>query len=207
MEIKRSGSQISSKGPVDWFTGTVRIDSLFEASEPARVRGASVTFEPGARTAWHTHPLGQTLIVTSGAGRVQYVCYCPPDVSSSQAVKREGPRSPRRSRNEAARRAEILAAAIDRFGRNGYDEHEMGGHCGRCRHRPTALYHYFDSKQHCLYVIIEQALKDLHGAIRRDHGDPCRPPARRCVPCAPTPSSSPSATFSATESSSPNRLC
>ena len=71
MEIKRSGSQASSKGPADWFTGTVRIDPLFEAPEPARVRGASVMFDPGARTAWHTHPLGQTLIITSGAGRVR----------------------------------------------------------------------------------------------------------------------------------------
>ncbi len=71
MEIKRNGSQSSGNGPVDWFTGTVRIDPLFEAPEPARARGASVTFEPGARTAWHTHPLGQTLIVTSGSGRVQ----------------------------------------------------------------------------------------------------------------------------------------
>jgi quercetin dioxygenase-like cupin family protein len=71
MEIKRSGSQPSGKGPADYFTGTVRIDPLFEAPEPARARGASVTFEPGARTAWHTHPLGQTLIVTSGFGWVQ----------------------------------------------------------------------------------------------------------------------------------------
>jgi quercetin dioxygenase-like cupin family protein len=71
MEIKRSGSQPSGKGPAEYFTGTVRIDPLFEAPEPARVRGASVTFEPGARTAWHTHPLGQTLIVTFGLGRVQ----------------------------------------------------------------------------------------------------------------------------------------
>jgi quercetin dioxygenase-like cupin family protein len=71
MDIKRSGSQPSAKGPADWFTGTVRIDPLFEAPEPARVRGASVTFEPGARTAWHTHPLGQTLIVTSGCGWAQ----------------------------------------------------------------------------------------------------------------------------------------
>jgi quercetin dioxygenase-like cupin family protein len=71
MEIKRSGSQSSSKGPAEYFTGTVRIDPLFEAPEPARVRGASVTFEPGARTAWHTHPLGQTLIVTSGLGWAQ----------------------------------------------------------------------------------------------------------------------------------------
>ena len=71
MEIKRVGSQASGKGPADWFTGLVRIDPLFEAPHPARARGASVTFEPGARTAWHRHPLGQTLIVTSGCGRVQ----------------------------------------------------------------------------------------------------------------------------------------
>ena len=71
MEIKRNGSQASVKGPADWFTGTVRIDPLFQASDPARVTGASVTFEPGARTAWHTHPLGQTLIVTAGCGQVQ----------------------------------------------------------------------------------------------------------------------------------------
>ena len=71
MEIKRIGSQPSNIGPADWFTGTVRIDPLFEAPEPARVRAASVTFEPGARTAWHTHPLGQTLIVTAGCGWVQ----------------------------------------------------------------------------------------------------------------------------------------
>jgi quercetin dioxygenase-like cupin family protein len=69
MEIKRSGSQPSAKGPAEWFTGTVRIDPLIDAPVPARVNGASVTFEPGARTAWHTHPLGQTLIVTSGVGR------------------------------------------------------------------------------------------------------------------------------------------
>jgi quercetin dioxygenase-like cupin family protein len=71
MEIKRVGSQPSTKGPTDWFTGTVRIDPLFQAPDPARVTGASVTFEPGARTAWHTHPLGQTLIVTAGCGWVQ----------------------------------------------------------------------------------------------------------------------------------------
>jgi len=66
MDIKRAGSQPSGKGPSDWFTGTVRIDPLFQATVPARAAGASVTFEPGARTAWHTHPLGQTLIVTAG---------------------------------------------------------------------------------------------------------------------------------------------
>ena len=71
MEIKRASLQSSSIGSSDWFTGTVRIDPLFEAPEPARVRGASVTFEPGARTAWHMHPLGQTLIVTSGCGWAQ----------------------------------------------------------------------------------------------------------------------------------------
>lgn len=71
MDIKRVGTTASAKGPADWFTGNVRIDSLFSAADPARVAGASVTFEPGARTAWHTHPLGQTLIVTAGVGRVQ----------------------------------------------------------------------------------------------------------------------------------------
>jgi quercetin dioxygenase-like cupin family protein len=71
MEIKRGSSQSSTKGLADWFTGTVCIDPLFEAPEPARVRCARVTFEPGARTAWHTHPLGQTLIVTSGLGWAQ----------------------------------------------------------------------------------------------------------------------------------------
>ena len=90
MNIQRAGSQPSSKGPADWFTGTVRIDPLFKADAPARVTGASVTFEPGARTAWHTHPLGQTLIVTAGCGWVKSqggakqeirpgdVVWCPP---------------------------------------------------------------------------------------------------------------------------------
>jgi quercetin dioxygenase-like cupin family protein len=90
MKVRRSGSQPSGKGAAENFTGNVRIDPLFEAPEPARVRGASVTFEPGARTAWHTHPLGQTLIVTSGCGWVQSegdakeemrpgdVVWCPP---------------------------------------------------------------------------------------------------------------------------------
>jgi quercetin dioxygenase-like cupin family protein len=72
LEIKRAGTQASSKGPADWFTGTVRVDPLFTAPDPAMVAGASVTFEPGARTAWHTHPLGQTLIVTAGFGRAQH---------------------------------------------------------------------------------------------------------------------------------------
>jgi quercetin dioxygenase-like cupin family protein len=71
MEIKRNGSQPSSKGPAEWFTGTVRIDPLFQPTESTRANGSSVTFEPGARTAWHSHPLGQTLIVTAGCGRVQ----------------------------------------------------------------------------------------------------------------------------------------
>jgi len=91
MEIKRNGTQPSGKGPEEYFTGTVRVDPLFESPDPARVRGGSVTFEPGARSAWHTHPLGQTLIVTSGCGWVQSegqpkveirpgdVVWCPPN--------------------------------------------------------------------------------------------------------------------------------
>ena len=71
MEIKKNGSQPSGKGPDEYFTGMVRIDPLFQAPDPARVLGVSVTFEPGARTAWHTHPLGQTLIVTAGLGWAQ----------------------------------------------------------------------------------------------------------------------------------------
>src|SRR4051794_12322794 len=71
MEIKRAGSQASTKGSPDWFTGSVRIDPLFAAHDSASASGGSVTFEPGARTAWHTHPLGQVLIVTAGCGRVQ----------------------------------------------------------------------------------------------------------------------------------------
>ena len=72
MKITRIGSQPSAKGPADWFTGTVRIDPLFSATEKGRTGGANVTFEPGARTAWHTHPLGQTLIIVSGVGWVQH---------------------------------------------------------------------------------------------------------------------------------------
>ena len=71
MEIHRAGSRASMIGPSEWFTGTVRVDTLFNPAAPERVQGAHVTFEPGARTAWHTHPLGQTLIVTFGRGRVQ----------------------------------------------------------------------------------------------------------------------------------------
>ena len=71
MDVKHPGSQPSTKGPEEYFSGTVRIDPLFAATEPSRVGAALVTFEPGARTAWHTHPLGQRLIVTAGCGRVQ----------------------------------------------------------------------------------------------------------------------------------------
>jgi quercetin dioxygenase-like cupin family protein len=78
MEIKRSGSQASNRGQAEYFSGTVRIDPLFQSTEPARAAGASVTFEPGARTAWHTHPLGQALIVTSGLGITQ--CWGKPPV-------------------------------------------------------------------------------------------------------------------------------
>ena len=71
MDIQRNGARPSAKGPTDWFSGSVRIDPLFEAADPGRAGGALVTFEPGARTAWHTHPLGQTLVVTAGCGRAQ----------------------------------------------------------------------------------------------------------------------------------------
>jgi quercetin dioxygenase-like cupin family protein len=71
MEIKRIGTQPSNKGPAEWFTGTVRIDPLFQPVAPARTAAALVTFEPGARTAWHTHPIGQTLVVTAGVGWAQ----------------------------------------------------------------------------------------------------------------------------------------
>ena len=71
MEIRRNGATPSSKGSADWFTGTVRVDPLFQAHDPARTSGANVTFEPGARSNWHSHPLGQTLIVISGSGWVQ----------------------------------------------------------------------------------------------------------------------------------------
>jgi quercetin dioxygenase-like cupin family protein len=85
MEIKKAGSQPSMKGPADWFTGTVRIDPLFQATPPGRTAGASVTFEPNARTAWHTHPAGQTLVVVAGCGRAQreggpIMEICPGDV-------------------------------------------------------------------------------------------------------------------------------
>jgi quercetin dioxygenase-like cupin family protein len=71
MKITKAGTTPSSPGPESWFTGTVRLDPLFQSEEPGRTAGAHVTFEPGARTAWHTHPAGQTLIVTFGRGRVQ----------------------------------------------------------------------------------------------------------------------------------------
>ncbi|BDA84895.1 cupin [Aureimonas sp. SA4125] len=71
MEIRRNGSQLSARGPSEYFTGSVRLEAPFKAAAPARVSGATVTFEPGARTAWHTHPLGQTLIVTAGLGWAQ----------------------------------------------------------------------------------------------------------------------------------------
>jgi quercetin dioxygenase-like cupin family protein len=87
MEIKQCGSQPSRQGPADWFTGKVRIDPLFDVPDPGRAAGASVTFEPGARTAWHTHPLGQTLIVTSGCGWAQ--CWGGPieEIRPSDVIK------------------------------------------------------------------------------------------------------------------------
>jgi quercetin dioxygenase-like cupin family protein len=95
MEIKQCGSQPSGKGPSECFTGTVRINPLFDAPDPQRVLGASVTFEPGARTAWHTHPLGQTLIVTAGCGLVRgwggpITEIRPGDVSGARRARRIG---------------------------------------------------------------------------------------------------------------------
>ena len=86
MKITRSGQSPSAKGPADWFTGTVRIDPLFSAEDPGRASGAHVTFEPGARTAWHTHPAGQTLIVTFGRGRVQREGGPVEDISAGDVV-------------------------------------------------------------------------------------------------------------------------
>jgi quercetin dioxygenase-like cupin family protein len=86
MEIKRSGSQPSVKGPAEYFSGTVRIDPLFQSAAPARVAGASVTFEPGARSAWHTHPLGQVLIVTSGVGLTQCWGYAPVKIRPGDVI-------------------------------------------------------------------------------------------------------------------------
>ena len=77
MEIQQSGTQPSVKGPAEWFTGSARIDPLFQANAPSHISGALVTFEPGARTAWHTHPLGQNLIVTAGRGWVRSVGEAP----------------------------------------------------------------------------------------------------------------------------------
>src|ERR1700753_2091253 len=96
MDIKRVGTQPSGKGPADWFTGTVRIDPLFQAPDPALVAGASVTFEPGARTAWHKHPLGQTLIVTAGRGWAHRVKRCIPETwCGSRPAKNTGTARPR----------------------------------------------------------------------------------------------------------------
>lgn len=96
MEIIRIGSKPSVKGPEAWFTGTVRIDPLFNAFDPARAQGASVTFEPAARTAWHTPPLGQTLLVTAGLGRVQRE-----DPAFNSRRRRAKPQTPDRSANRA----------------------------------------------------------------------------------------------------------
>ena len=90
MEITRVGSQASTEGPADWFTGTVRFDPLFDRGEPARVSGASITFEPGARTAWHTHPLGQTLIVISDCGWARREGGPVEEIRSGDVWSREG---------------------------------------------------------------------------------------------------------------------
>ena len=115
MEIKRSGSQPSGEGPADWFTGTVRIDPLFQAPDPARVVGASVTFEPGARTAWHTHPLGQTL---DRDGRLRL----------ASALGRPDRGDPARRRGLVPAGREALAR---RHGDHGHDAHRHSGEARR----------------------------------------------------------------------------
>jgi hypothetical protein len=120
MDIKRSGWQPSGKGPAEYFTGTVRIDPLIEAPEPARVFGASVTFEPGARTAWHTHPLGQTLIVTFGLGWVQ------------RWGRSQGGNPTRRCRLVPTRRK----ALARRHGEHGHDPHR---HCRTAKRQKRRL--------------------------------------------------------------------
>src|SRR5260370_40117887 len=93
MDVKRSGSQPSGKGPAEYFTGAVRVDPLFQAPDPARGIGASVTFEPCARTNWHTHPLGQTLIVTAGCRPVRRLGRPPPESSSGAPGSRPPPQA------------------------------------------------------------------------------------------------------------------
>jgi len=127
MEIKRAGSQPSGKGPAEWFTGTVRIDPLFQATEPARAAGNRVTFEPGARTAWHSHPLGQTLIVTSGCGWAQRwggpieeirpddVVWFPPGEKHWHALRHAGI-GLGTTRDEARHDAGVQHPALDRAG-------------------------------------------------------------------------------------------
>jgi hypothetical protein len=107
MTIKKSGTQPSTRGPEDYFTGAVRIDPLFSPQEPARTAGNSVTFEPGARTAWHTHPLGQTLVVTAGSG------WCSRKASPWR-------RSPRRRGLVSAQRATLARRHADHGGRTKY---------------------------------------------------------------------------------------
>ena len=114
MEIKRSGSQPSRKGPAEYFTGAVRVDPLFQAGDPPRVSGGQVTFEPGARTAWHTYPLGQTLIVTSGLGL--------------------GPNRGRADRRGPARRRGLVSGWIEALAwgdaHDSYDAHRHHGIAG-----------------------------------------------------------------------------
>jgi len=112
MELIRSGSRPSAKGPAEYFTGNVRVDSLFQAADPSRVSASLVTFEPGARTAWHTHPLGQRLVVTSGCGWVQ-----------CQGGAKE--RNPRRRRGGVSARRETLARG-DRDDRDEPYRHSRG---------------------------------------------------------------------------------
>ncbi len=139
MDIKRNGSQPSAKGPAEYFTGTVRVDQLFKAPGPARASGAYVTFEPGARSNWHTHPLGQTLIVTAGCGRVQSwggpireirpgdVVWCPPGEKHWHGAA------------PTTAMTHIAIVAPDERRVKGRENHEQGlvDHRRRQRHRRT----------------------------------------------------------------------
>ena len=162
MEIKRSGAQPSGKGPAKWSTGTVRIDPLFSPPDPARVSGALVTFEPGARTAWHTHPLGQTLLVSTGLGWVQRdggaveeirpgdVVWFPPGekhwhgaTATTAMEPYRGPRETERlaGRMDGARLGRTISKVSAREARNGERNRRPPEREGRCADRRIRLLH------------------------------------------------------------------
>ena len=140
MLIKRSGSQPSGKGPAEWFTGTVRIDPLFGATAPARAAGNAVTFEPGARTAWHTHPLGQALIVTAGSGRAQRVGGPIEEIHPGDVVwfepgeKHWHGASPTTAMTHLAIQEALDGKAVDWMEKVGDEQYQAKPHAGRSTH-------------------------------------------------------------------------